>query len=77
MKQPEKIFHATVAHNNPTSNLPTPFQMVGSGVKRIVKGAGRFVLHNFVDPSIKVAQIKDAKLNKMKKDLESGDYLHN
>lgn len=69
----DKVFHSTVAHNNPMSNLPTPFQMIGSGVKKIVKGAGRAVLKTFVDPSINVAKRKDAEIERKRK---SGELLY-
>lgn len=39
-----------------------------------VKKVGHFLEKNFVEPSINVAKIKDAKLNDMKRKADRGEY---
>ena len=76
MNKADKVFHSSAGTDRNPSNLPTPFQLIGGGVKKIVKGVGRGLLKTFVDPSIKVSKLKDERMNKMRRDFESGDYLN-
>ena len=51
---------------------PTPFQMIGSGVKNGIKKVGKFIDKQFIEPSRVVNRKAKALDDQRKADLQAG-----
>lgn len=53
---------------------PTPFQMIGSGIKKAVKAIGGSIDKNFIEPSRNVNRIQNAKMKEMDRKARAGEF---
>lgn len=53
---------------------PTPFQMIGSGVKKVGKAIGNSIDKNFIEPSRNVNRIQNAKMKDMDRKARAGEF---
>lgn len=53
---------------------PTPFQMIGSGVKKVGRAIGNSIDKNFIEPSRNVNKIQNAKMKDMDRKARAGEF---
>jgi hypothetical protein len=58
----------------PKATPMTPFQIIGSGVKKISRKVGGFLDKQFVEPSRRVSRIKNAEMQEMDRKAKAGEF---
>lgn len=53
---------------------PTPFQIIGSGVKKVGRAIGNSIDKNFIEPSRNVNRIQNAKMKDMDRKARAGEF---
>lgn len=53
---------------------PTPFQMIGNGIKKVGKSVVNTIDKNFIEPSRNVNRIQNAKMKEMDRKARAGEF---
>lgn len=59
------------------SKAPTPFKMIGSGVKRVGRGVGRVLsksVNSLMAPEVNRLKIQDKKMKEMDREAKAGEF---
>jgi len=73
----EKVFHKSAGYASEIGRAPTPFQIIGKGVKNVAKSVGRVatkVATAITTPTVRVMKKHDAKMEKMNRKAKAGEF---
>lgn len=72
----EKIFHKSAGYASEIGKAPTPFEMIGSGVKSVLKSASRTatkVATKLTGPIVREMKTREAKDKEHRRKGEAGE----
>lgn len=53
---------------------PTPFQMIGNGIKKVGKAIGNSIDKNYIEPTRNLNRIQNAKMKEMDRKARAGEF---